>query len=424
MRSTAISAGCNWPGPGRNDTMPSAKGMVKAMEEAGRETARGWRGGEPTPAGPLAVAFMNSIGPTSWGGGEQWMLTCGCLLRQRGHQIYYIGRAGSRFLERCRQAGFPVLGLEIGSDFGPANILRLARFFRENHVQVLIANFNKDVRLGGLAARYAGVPRVLARNGLPIVQNNWRYRLSYRFFTHGIITNTAAIKQRYLSYGWLSPSFIHVIPNGIDIDQPVEFPRNEVLEQFGLPDRRPIIGTFGRLVKQKQHHIFLEVAAALLKEWPEALFLIVGDGPLRQSLQQYAFDLGILDSIYFLGFQNNVMPLYSICDLVTLTSEEEGQPNTVLEAMLAGKAVVAFNVGGVSELLATPEVGRLVPPNDIFRMTQAIQELLLDEDTRENMGRCARRFVQEHFSLDQMIERLEALLIEEVGQATGGTHGA
>ncbi len=384
---------------------------------------------DSAPAGalagrPLRVAFMNSIGATSWGGGEQWMLTCGCQLGLRGHRIVFIGRAGSVFLQRCSEAGFLTLPLNIGSDFGLANVVRLARFFREHRVDVLIANFNKDVRLGGLAARYAGVSRVLARNGLPIVQNNWRYRLSYRFFTHGIITNTRVIKERYLRYGWMPESFIHVIPNGIDTDQQVAYPREEVLARFGLPDRRPVIGTFGRLVKQKQHPIFLEVAATLLKDWPEALFLIVGDGPLRQSLQQYAFELGILDSIYFLGFQNNVMPLYSICDLVVLTSEEEGQPNTVLEAMLAGKAVVAFNVGGVSELIAEPKLGRLVPPNDIFRMTQSIQELLLDEDTREAMGRCARRYIQKQFSLQQMIDRLEALLIEEVSQVTGGTDGA
>ena len=371
----------------------------------------------------MNILFMNSVGEDSWGGGERWMLTTGMGLRDRGHGVFYAGREESLFLERCLEKGFAALSLPIGSDVSLPNIHKLAGFISRHNISAVIANFNKDVRLAGLAAKISRRAIVIARNGLPILHNNWRYRLTYKWLVDGIITNTQSIKNRYLTYGWLNDDFIRVIHNGISPEIPESDDFETVISKYKLPRQRPVIGIFGRLVKQKQHTIFLEVAKNILQEWPEAIFLIVGDGPLRDSIRQYACELKIFDNIYMLGMQKEVMELYAFCDIVLLTSEEEGLPNAVLEAMLTGKPVVAFDVGGVGELIESERTGITVPPNDIFLMTQKTRELLLSPELRNAIGREAQAFVRKHFSLHKMIDEVETYLQELQLRKLGGKHG-
>jgi glycosyltransferase involved in cell wall biosynthesis len=356
----------------------------------------------------MNVLFQNSIREAVWGGGEKWMLTAGTGLRGRGHVVAYAGRSGSCFLDRCAEGGFPVYPMRIGSDFGLGNILRLRRIYRSRGIDAVIANFNKDVRLAGLAA--IGGPVVVARNGLPIVQNNWRYRLTYTKLVRGIVTNTDVIKGRYLSYGWMTDGFIEVIHNGIDVEQSIDFPRAEVLVRHGIPDGKRIVGIFGRLVGQKRHDLFLEVARRILGEMPETAFLIVGEGPLEGDLRRRAAELGIEAKVLFLGFQRETMPLYSICDCVLLTSRSEGLPNAVLEAMLAGRSVVAFDVGGVAELVPDARVGIVVAAGDAGAMAARTLELLRSDAARATIGRAARERVRETFSTEQMTLLLEAWL--------------
>ncbi|GAB4378398.1 MAG: glycosyltransferase [Calditrichia bacterium] len=328
-------------------------------------------------------------------------------LRKRGHRIYFSGRRRSYFLQRCAQAGFPILPLSIKGDFGPLNILRLASFYKRHHIDVVVANFNKDVRLAGIARKLTRNPLLVARNGLPILQNNWRYRLTYRFLVDGIITNTRAIKNRYLTYGWLPEDFIKVIHNGIDVQQPVEFDKAEILRRYDLPANTKFVGIFGRLVKQKQHHFFLEAAAQIRKASPRVHFLIVGEGPLRPVLMKKVQELNLNECVHFLGLQTEVMPLYRICNVVLLTSEDEGLPNVVMEAMLASRPVVAFRVGGIEELIPDGTVGRTVAPNDIASLVKETVHFLQNEGLSRKTGERARQRIQEKFSIEKMIREVE-----------------
>ncbi len=358
----------------------------------------------------MNIFFMNSVGIHSWGGGEKWMLTTATGLRERGHRIYFCGQTGSLFLQQCLAAGFETFPLKIKSDVSIPNIVRLAGFFRQNEIDAVIANFNKDVRLAGIAGYFGGKPVVVARNGLAILPNKAIYRYTYPLLADGMITNTAAIKNKYLGYGWLPGDFIRVIHNGVQVDDAPPLEAAALREKFNLPERRPVLGIFGRLVPQKQHTVFLEVAARLLKEWPTAIFLIVGDGPLKEDIAKYAAELGILDYVYQIGFQERVSDLYAFCDVVLLTSVVEGLPNVVLEAMLTGCPVVAFDVGGVRELICSEQTGRVVPPNDILLMCEKTSDLLRSPAQRAAIGQAARKFIQDHFSLEKMVDEVELYL--------------
>jgi len=358
------------------------------------------------------------IGEDTWGGGEKWMLTTADGLRDRGHRIYFAGRANSLFLHRCTEKNFPVFPMSIKSDFGLKNILKLYRFFKKNQIQVIIANFNKDARLSGIARKLARVPVLVARNGLPILENNWRYRWTYRYLVDGIITNTNAIKNRYLSYGWLPKEFIQVIYNGIDIDQEKNFEKKAILEEFQLPPEKKIVGIFGRLVKQKQHNLFLEAAQKILEGFRNVHFIIVGDGPLRNTIEKQIRSQGLSDFVQLLGQQKKVMALYNICDVILLTSEDEGLPNVVMEAMLTGTPVVAFDVGGVRELINSDEVGYVVPSNDTQLMAVKTLKLLENSNLAKKICKAAKIRIQENFRLDQMIDRIEEYLIRKLDESS------
>jgi glycosyltransferase involved in cell wall biosynthesis len=356
--------------------------------------------------------FINSIAPAVWGGGEKWMLTTAGGLQHRGHRCYCCGQPDSLFLQNCAQAGLTVLPLKIRSDFSVNNILRLTRFFKQHQIGIIIANFNKDVRLAGSAKKLAGIPLLIARNGLPILPNSWIYRRTYKMFVDTILTNTQDIKDRYLSYGWLTDSFIRVIHNGIDIDQQIAFDRAAVLRKYNLPEQRPIIGFFGRLVTQKQPDKFLEIAVGILQRIPQARFILAGDGPLRQEILARAGKLQIARQIHLLGARREVMELYSICDLVLLTSRKEGLPNVVMEAMLAAKPVVAFAAGGVRELIPTPAQGCVVAIDDIETAAAKAIELLNSSSLRQQTGETARRHIIDNFSVEKMISSVEQLCSE------------
>ena len=369
--------------------------------------------------------IQNGTPAPSWGESDRWLVKLSAALKARGHEIVCGGREGSRFLEKAEQAGIPTFPLRMGSDVSLISAVKMARIFKELHIELVLTHLTRDVRLAGMARQLSKVAVLLAYHAIPLLKNNWRYRFTYKELADGIIASAAAVEKEYRKIRWMNGYPIKVIPPGVKCTPTVPQIPNQLLSRLGLPDQRPVIGIFGQLVRYKQHLIFLEVARNILQEWPEAIFLIVGDGPLRGEIQQYAYDLNILDRLYMLGNHTDELPeIYRLCDLVLLTSEVEGLPCSLMEAMHAERAVVAFDVGGVSELILPEETGVLVPLNDIYLMTQRALELLLAPDERERLGRAARRWVEKNFSFERSVDQFENYLLQVLAEKErGGIHG-
>lgn len=338
------------------------------------------------------------------------MITIASALQSRGHEILVAGRPDSYFLSRAGGSGLRTKELRITGEFDPATLLGLRRLYARERIGVVVANFNKDVRIAGLARLPGKQPRVLARNGLAILPDNLRYRLSYRHLSDGILTNTESIRSHYLGFGWVPPDFVHVVHNGIS--PPPTDPRSpgEVRGTLDLPEEGLWIGAFGRMVTQKRFDLFLAAVALLSQEFPELRALLVGDGPETASLAEEAARLGIRDRVHFAGFQPSVWDWYRACDVVALTSASEGLPNAVLEAMTLGRATVAFDVGGVREMISDPSVGRVVPAGDLDGLVWNIQELLGDRAGRDSLGAAAANHVRRRFSVEAMADQVETIL--------------
>ena len=168
-----------------------------------------------------------------------------------------------------------------------------------------------------------------------------------------------------------------VIPNGVDADRFRPQPANPALrQQFGLPATAPLVGILAALRPEKNHEMFLQVAAQVRGEVPAAHFLIIGDGGERPQLEQRTAALGIADCVHFLGTRPDVPELLNLLDVLLLTSLNEANPVSILEGLACGKPVVATRVGSVPETVLDGQVGYLVEPGSADAMSRRVVELL------------------------------------------------
>lgn len=205
-----------------------------------------------------------------------------------------------------------------------------------------------------------------------------------------------------------------IIPNGVDVDRFRASPelRAEVRSELGIAADAPLCGIVAALRPEKNHELFLRAAARVRRELPAAEFLIVGDGPQRPSLQRLAAEFGVEPYVHFLGARNDVERLLPALDLFALTSLNEANPVSVLEALACEVSVVAPRVGSLPETVRDGETGYLVPAGDEQATAEKWLTVLRDRATAHQLGSAGRRLVVEQWSLERMVRGYEDLIDE------------
>lgn len=176
----------------------------------------------------------------------------------------------------------------------------------------------------------------------------------------------------------------------------------------------------GRFAPQKNHLLLIEAFARAVKEYPTMQLWLVGDGPLRPAVEKALVEMGLKKKVLFLGIRDDVPELLAASNALVLSSNYEGVPLTVLEAMAAGKPVIVTAVGGVPELVEDGVTGILVPPRDPEALAQAILRLAKDADLCQRMGKAAQQRALERFDIVRTAREYEALYLElskECGRA-------
>jgi glycosyltransferase involved in cell wall biosynthesis len=362
----------------------------------------------------MNIIFLNSMKPDEFGGGEKWMIAAAKGLQHRGHRVFISGKAHSLFNQKAQQAQLSTVVFNIKGDFNPSTTWKIKRFLQKNKIDVLICNFTKDLRVGGLAARLAGTRLILARHGLLLCKKRWKYRITLKYLADGIITNSQAIKDIYLSYGWFEKAFIKVIYNGVDLA--LKSVPSDISTRY---TGKIVLLAAGRLTLQKGFFYLIEAVHLLKQKRDDFHLIIAGDGALFQQLTQQIIDRKLSEYITLTGYVEDLSPYLHGCHMVVLSSLYEGMPNIILEAMAAGKAVVATSVHGVRELVQHQKTGLLVPAQDARALMQALANLMDDPKKREDFGQQGRKRVKYNFSMDAMIQNLEAYLIEMYRKRTG-----
>jgi len=357
----------------------------------------------------MNILFINSIGKDKFGGGEKWMVRAAKGLTERGHSVTLASKKNSRILDYAHKQGVTTEVISIRSDISPVRTWQIARWLKRHHIDILICNLNKDVRVAGLAARLAGTPVVLARHGMLLCSRKWKHKLTLTRLTDGIITNSRTIKDAYAEYGWFPRDFVKVIYNGLTIPGKIE--AKDFSQRF--PGKK-IIYSAGRLSEQKGFSDMIEAAALLSEQRRDLVFLVSGEGKLKDTLRQQIHAHNLDESFFLEGFTPDIYPWLKGCDLFVLASLFEGMPNVVMEAMAAGTPVIATDVNGARELMEDRKTGLVIPPADPSALAEAISSLIDDPERLASFGNAGRERVAKLFTTSIMVDNLEAYLLDKL----------
>ena len=231
-----------------------------------------------------------------------------------------------------------------------------------------------------------------------------------------IIAISPAIRGELLSmYRIGRDAQYRVVPLGFDLAPFAavdDRARSAARRELNLPEGAPVIATVGRLTAIKQHGLFLDTFARVLKSHPAAIALIAGGGELEGELQASAAALGIADRVRMLGWRRDLPVIYAATDVFLLTSRNEGTPVALIEAMASGVPGVSTAVGGVIDVIGGAETGRTAPFGDADGLASAVNELLADRQLRIETGRRARERVLAHYDINRLVNDIATLYRE------------
>ncbi|MBN1993495.1 MAG: glycosyltransferase [Anaerolineae bacterium] len=309
-----------------------------------------------------------------------------------------------------RNLDIPVFDLGMTAKWRGDALGRLYRLLRREQPDILHTWLFHANLPGRVLGRLAGVPVIICAERTMVMESEWRYRLNRSTIklVDRVIANSANVREFCLSHIGLPAEKVVVIPNGIELNPAPPPARAAARQSLGLPLESLVVGAVSRFAPVKG----LDVLLRALVQVPHARLVVVGDGPERANLTQLAGDLGITQQVHWAGYRADVPHLLPAFDLFVQPSWHEGLPNTILEAMAAGLPVVATAVGGTPEVVVDGVTGLIVPPGDPMALAGAIHHLLVDTNLRGQMGRAGQSRVQQHFDIQQNVERTESLYKE------------
>ena len=362
------------------------------------------------------ILFINSISESIWGGLENWMELVGRGLAGLGHEVYFIGRRGSRFLERVSShPEITVIPIDISGDFNPATIKKVAEVIGRYGMDLALCNFVKDVRLAGLARKLSGDYRIVWTPGVNLARKS----LSHKWFFSGmvdlVIVPSVHLRDELVRSGYIDPARFRVIPIGID-DSRWQGNRGEgrrfLGEHFNLPENAFICLTSGRFVRQKGHRCLIEAAWPLTAIYKNLFFVFLGDGPLEAELSRRIKAYDLTERFVFCGLLENHQRAVFGADLYVHPALIEPYGIVLVEAMASSLPVVATRGVGIPEVVAEDKTALLVEPGAPPQLTNAIERLYNDASMRKAFGRAGYERFVEFYRMETMIDKIEETLGE------------
>jgi glycosyltransferase involved in cell wall biosynthesis len=229
-----------------------------------------------------------------------------------------------------------------------------------------------------------------------------------KFFDH-IITGSEHLRSEVINLG-CRPSKVTTIHNAIDTNKVYQsMTYDKFKNKFGLNENNLIVGTVGRISKEKGQIYLLKAAKIVLKKFSNIKFVFIGDGELKSELITYATLNSLTDNAIFTGYYENLHEIFNAIDIFVIPSLTESLPLALLEAMAAGKPIISTNVGGIPEIIKNYKTGILVKPKDCNDTANAIIYMIKNKKQMNFMGNNAKALVSENFSTDKFVGKTEEL---------------
>jgi glycosyltransferase involved in cell wall biosynthesis len=306
----------------------------------------------------------------------------------------------------------------------PFWVARLAAAMRRDAVAVVHTHLFGDSLHGYLAARAAGaLPVVMTLHNVPESFTPLQRR-GYRWLLARSSRNVACsehVRAAFAALPWRGMRPLVTVRNGIagaPAGGSAARPAAEIRRELGIPPAAPVVAGIGRLVEQKGFADLIRACRGLEGlPGPPPVLLLVGEGPLRAGLERQAAAAGLAGRVVFAGFRPDVPRLLPAADVVAFSSLYEGLPVALLEAMAAGRCVVATALPGIAEAVRDGREALLVPAGDPGRLGAALRRALADPGLRARLGAAARHRFQALFTAERMVASYESLYREAAGEA-------
>lgn len=355
--------------------------------------------------------IVHVLGSFHVGGAEQVALDLARLQVREGHRVHVVSLAAGEHgpnAVRFHEAGVTIVSRpKRGPSVDPSLPLRLALYFKRVGADVVHSHNPLPLIYCSAAAAMARLPLVHTKHGANKTAGSERLRRYARFGVSALVAVAEQTAVDAREQGEVPPSGVQVIENGIDLDSyGVDADvRRDVRRELSIPDDVPVIGTVGRLIPLKNQSLLVRACAPLLDR---AHLVVIGDGPSRETLERDRSNLGDNAArVHLLGRRMDVPRLLTALDVFALTSDNEGLPLVLPEAMAMRLPVVATRVGGIPKVVEEGATGLLVPAGDQAAVTDALKTLLDDPGLAERMGDSGREVALARFSARAMCEKYD-----------------
>jgi glycosyltransferase involved in cell wall biosynthesis len=326
-------------------------------------------------------------------------------------------RRSERLIQFARDLGIEVYTVDIKGriDFGAVG--RIHNILKKNSIRIIHSHdFKSDfyslVSSAGLNIRKVATAHGSTRDSIrKQLYLFWDEKVFYRMF-HRVVAVSENLRY-FLSCRGVRHDKVIVIQNGLDLKLLCRQSDNSEPPLY-IPSGRRIFAVVGRLYPDKGHRFFLEALSMVAKNYPDVYGLIVGDGPVAETIRRNIHEFKLEGLIQMCGVRSDMQAIYGIIDCLVIPSLTEGLPYVLLEAMANHVPVLATAVGDIPQLIEDRNTGHLVPPADPEALAERMKELLSQPDITTKIVECAYHRVLKKFTAEQMVRRTEDMYLELV----------
>jgi len=347
----------------------------------------------------------------TWRGGQNQVLLTVNGLRAIGHRAALVAHPDGELRRRATE-GLELIPIAPRAEMDLSAAWRLSRVVRRLSPDIVHAHDAHGIAMAALALSMGATSTIGAGGGAPVLVaarrvdfhlrgnsfSRWKHRQVDCF-----IAASEAIRQMLVADGVPADHAV-TVHEGIDVDHVMAAPPVNVHEAFWLPHDAPVVGNVAALVPHKGQRHLIDAAHLVVHEIPDARFVILGEGELRESLERQVRDHHLEKHVLLPGFRTDVLGCLKGFDVFAMSSVTEGLGTSLLDAMACSRPIVATRAGGIPEVVEDGVTGLLVPPRDHRALAQAIVGLLKDDALQRRMGAAGLARVKGRFTVERMVE--------------------
>lgn len=356
----------------------------------------------------------------TWRGGQNQVLLTVNGLRAIGERAALVAHPDGELRRRAAE-GLELIPIAPRTEMDLTAAWRFARVLKRLKPDVIHAHDPHGVAMASLALSLTAgstkerpLPPLVASRRVDFhLKGNsfsrWKYRQVDCF-----IAASEAIRQMLIADGVPADRTV-TVHEGIDVDHVITTPPVNVHEAFWLPHHAPVVGNVAALVPHKGQRYLIDAAHLVVQEIPDARFIILGDGELREHLERQVREHHLEKHVLLPGFRTDVLGCIKGFDVFVMSSVTEGLGTSLLDAMACARPIVATHAGGIPEIVEDGVNGLLVPPRDAHALAAAIVRALRDQPLRERLGKAGFDRVRDRFTVERMVAATAAVY-QEIAQ--------